>query len=222
MVPMLTIYLDKMKWQFNSKAVSFTALLLLSVCYYGQRDTSIGVKPNVSVILGTRIFTHYIDVGPKIASNIGFEVKPSNKRYEFFIRNYIYFYHTVKDTTSGLRSSSNPYFVNNSTNFLYYWNSFIGGINFYNKKQNMKYGFGIFYERRENSADKVLFLSTASHFVGIEWSIYKKFKWVNIAFKHQFQLIGQSPAPSRYVKDIGAIDGFRFSLCIEIPIIIKY
>lgn len=85
------------------------------------------------------------------------------------------------------------------------------------KRSFIQIGIGAFQERRQMFLDQQ-FLLNRPHYYGVDFSLYVKLKWINVGYRHQIQLFGGNP---QYPVEIGVLDLFRYSLCLEIPLKLK-
>jgi len=199
--------------------VAICLVLFFNTTAQNLANDTIKNKPTLNLSLGLRIFISRFEMGPKVASNIGINYRPkSNSKYEFFIRNYFHFSPTVPPLQDTVYPNSYYQGKNNNIRMTNYTS--LLGFNKYFKKNKYKWGLALYYERFNQSGDKNFFI-ISGHYMGLENSFYAKYKWLNVAFRHQTQIIGQTVAYSRYVRDFDIFRWTQFSLCLEIPINLK-
>jgi hypothetical protein len=150
--------------------------------------------------------------GNQIHTNLGFEWKKKNSRIEYYIRNYFNLEIYIGDT-----GIYNRHIL---PNILYMRNTYVMGTNFYTKNMKNKWILGLFYERRITHVNKFFFIFPG-HYGGIEWGYTTNIQWINLALKHQIQLIGYAALQKRLDDVIEVFEPYLISLCIEIPIRIK-
>ncbi len=171
---------------------------------YAQSLDSLTHKEKINVILGTKLFITKAFPEIRMASNIGADwYLFKNKKINIAYRNFFSVFITPPD----------PYFKKNiamlsTSNCV----SFCYKIPI--KNNYLKFGLGPYHSREQVFLDQIGYIIDP-HKYGLEFSAYTKLRWLNIVYRHQFQL-----ANNRYVY-LNFNELYMFSLCLEVPISLK-